>query len=196
MGNPAVPVPHETILATWGTDVVSRIVGIYADVGARDQAMPLPEAGQVCFVTDLPRFQVYTVGGWVTVNEDYFDDRYHRTGSPVVIDMAYVYLASRGSSAGSLSVQAGVATLSLAVTPNGTFGDGQVLAQIPMEYAPGTDRLYFAFFPNTRNDWGVNQAYILAANGHVTSTNDSNFTDTDPPYRATVTWVVGAGGIT
>lgn len=62
MANPAVPVHGETIESSWGADVVSRLVPVFADTAERDAALPAPEDGQLCVVAEQP--QNYSAGSW------------------------------------------------------------------------------------------------------------------------------------
>ena len=176
MGNPAAPVPSTTILSTWGADVVSRLVPVFADAAARDQALPVPEDGRLCFNIDTGTVEVFTAAGWEPI-----------TGATIEHTFG-------GLLAGSVVTLRGH-MVTFAVKASGIVNLGDPLGTMPEWARPSLGDIHLAL-TYTGTATGANPLGIVVdaagaiyvSSGRVTADNDN--------MRGTGSWIVGAKGVT
>ena len=57
----------ETIETGWGNDIRDRTLQRYDDETERDNLVPFPASGDLAWIADIQKIQVYDGTGWVTI---------------------------------------------------------------------------------------------------------------------------------
>jgi len=121
-GEIADRIPGEVILASYSNQIRDRAVMRYADPTARDVSNPLPNAGDLAYLTASGVYQVFDGSAWVTLSplreKTYgFDDDSATvtTNESVRIDMPFPVTAQ-----GALYVAKAVVNWAVSGTPGST----------------------------------------------------------------------------
>lgn len=174
MGNPAVPVPSTTILSTWGADVVSRVVAVFADAAARDQALPAPDTGRVAYMEDIAALVMFDGFAWIRANEG-------------VTEHAFT-----GQLAGSHLTVVGSFAL-FAVHAVGPYAVYDNLGVMPAYARPSQGHVYVTLGYDGASPSTGSNVVAVGSDGDIWVMSGRDI-ETGPNYRGSGMWIVGAKG--